>query len=666
MRFEIAWPAVVRPVIECFGQDLFAWLDQPAHNDEKKFQFRMIPPDQQSAHSGSEQHNVAAESRAEFIRALYRGFLDREPASQEVAGHVDRLARGETEAEIVTSFAQSEECRIVRSQRCAQDAGVRARAYIELESAPLAIRADDVLQVITQVMTLSSRQEPSFDEVALKFEEFQRGADLAMVLNDSSLGPLKGEQRELVEQVIRLLYLGTLHRIATATELESWFHLYLQDGRVSTLVTAIAESQEARRFTDLDVSQGVLVQMAFEIILDRGATAHELDVWRQRLEQGTHTVSGIVLRFFLDRMGALLQSPDGKKKNNPCEAYLFGTRGVVDAEEWDVPPDPERRRLSHDALGRGSMFAFNETEDCVVSILTSLYMGGDYVRSFLENITSQTIFRDHCELIIIDACSPQNEAEVIAEFQREFPNIIYRRCDTRIGIYEAWNIAARLARGKYCTNANLDDCRRNDSLEIQAATLDSLPFVDVAYQDVLYSFEGGIPFKEIEAHDLRTELPIVSRYNLTEFNSPHNAPMWRKSLHADIGYFDETFKSAGDFDFWIRCLIGGKTFYKSNAAHVGYYVNPEGLSTCSDTRGVEEAWAISRAHYRKIISSLVTSSHEQFIAAVRNVAEMPVTTAPTGYRYDIVQAALRDLGSESRSCIGGKSVTGMQARFRKV
>ncbi|UCF93848.1 MAG: hypothetical protein JSW39_06720, partial [Desulfobacterales bacterium] len=29
-------------------------------------------------------------------------------------------------------------------------------------------------------------------------------------------------------------------------------------------------------------------------------------------------------------------------------------------------------------------------------------------------------------------------------------------------------------------------------------------------------------------------------------------PMWRKALHAKYGYFDESFESAGDWEFWLR------------------------------------------------------------------------------------------------------------------
>ena len=51
----------------------------------------------------------------------------------------------------------------------------------------------------------------------------------------------------------------------------------------------------------------------------------------------------------------------------------------------------------------------------VVSIITSIYNGDAYISQFLSNITTQSYF-SKCELILIDANSPQNEKKVINEF----------------------------------------------------------------------------------------------------------------------------------------------------------------------------------------------------------------------------------------------------------
>jgi hypothetical protein len=58
-----------------------------------------------------------------------------------------------------------------------------------------------------------------------------------------------------------------------------------------------------------------------------------------------------------------------------------------------------------------------------------------------------------------------------------------------------------------------------------------------------------------------------------------NSFVINKNEFKDIGFFDEKYKSAGDLDFWIRCVLGEKRFLKDNEAHVAYYFNQDGMST---------------------------------------------------------------------------------------
>jgi hypothetical protein len=63
---------------------------------------------------------------------------------------------------------------------------------------------------------------------------------------------------------------------------------------------------------------------------------------------------------------------------------------------------------------------------------------------------------------------------------------------------------------------------------------------------------------------------------MLQFNSPHNAPMWRKSLHDKIGLFNTRYKSAGDYELWLRAMLDGSKFLKIEEALAAYYNNPFG------------------------------------------------------------------------------------------
>lgn len=324
---------------------------------------------------------------------------------------------------------------------------------------------------------------------------------------------------------------------------------------------------------------------------------------------------------------------------DPFHVWVAGTQNVLTPEAWkeraaelqlfaprERQPVPlEKRRFAHSG-------------HYVVSAIASLYKGRRYLESFLDNITSQTIF-DRSELIIIDADSPEGEGEMIAEYQKVYPNIVYRRMDYRIRIYDAWNVGIRMARGRYLTNTNLDDLRRSDSFELQAAALDRHDFADVTYQEFFYSLDGTFDFEEVAQFGFKSALPCVTPNSLLGYNAPHNAPMWRKSLHDEMGLFDTSYESAGDYEFWLRCLAKGKQFIKVSAPHVVYFQNPAGVSTRSDSKGVEEGRKILAKYGRELISRNLLVSRREF-AKLLGIA--PDWNSNMSY-YDVAQRQLASL-----------------------
>ncbi|MFG5408134.1 glycosyltransferase [Piscinibacter sakaiensis] len=239
----------------------------------------------------------------------------------------------------------------------------------------------------------------------------------------------------------------------------------------------------------------------------------------------------------------------------------------------------------------------------LVSVLTSVYRGGAYIEAFLDNLTGQLGFGEDIELIVVDAASPEGEAEAVARRARAHPSIRLLRCERPLGIYAAWNLALAEARGDYLTNANVDDLRREDSIAVQAAALDRWPEVDVVYQDFFYTMDPRLPYAEVAALGWRSALPDALNPEVQMgSNPPHHAPMWRARLHRDLGPFDAGFQSAGDYEFWLRCLAAGRRFRKIADPHAVYFQNPAGLSTRPGSRGHAETRRALRRHGRRLLA----------------------------------------------------------------
>lgn len=450
------------------------------------------------------------------------------------------------------------------------------------------------------------------------------------------------------ETAIKLAYRLIQRRAPTKAELTLWCEKLEGDVRFEDFFLALHSAGESVEGAGAAVGGGMshadFIQSVYNLTEDRGALPSEIEHYRSMLIAGRISRADILTGFFnaaADRM----QRAEPEMLHDGLSCAIMGTNRILHISEWQT------RAKDADALAEAKAQLRPKTPYTItgdglrVGAITSLFKGGDFIEQFMENITSQTCFDRHAELLIIDADSPEGEAEVIQRFTRDHPNIHYRRTDTCIGIYEAWNLGVQMSKAPYLTNANLDDLRRADSFEIQAGALDTHSYVDVVYQDFFYSFEPSLTWEETAAFGYQSDLPVVTPYTMLRFNAPHNAPMWRRTLHDELGLFDASYKSAGDYEFWMRCMVAGKTFFKVNEPHVVYYQNPKGLSTRADTRGLVEGRLITKTYAPKLIA-------DGFSADLKSFAEMlglPATSAlEEDDRSMLAQMALRKLSGEMR------------------
>lgn len=240
-----------------------------------------------------------------------------------------------------------------------------------------------------------------------------------------------------------------------------------------------------------------------------------------------------------------------------------------------------------------------------ISIITSVFNGDEFIRPFLEDITRQTIFKEKCELILINPNSPGNEEQVINEFKEKFPdNIVYKRLENDPGIYACWNIAAKMTTGEFLTNANLDDRKAPDALQTLAKELVIKTDVDVVYADNLIT---NLPNETWEKNTANSLYPSenFSKEAMLRGNPPHCMPMWRKSLHDKFGYFEEKYRSASDWEFWLRCAMQDVKMSKVNKPLGLYFFNPKGISTNQENN----SW--KREEEKEIFKKYVTIFKEK-------------------------------------------------------
>lgn len=250
-----------------------------------------------------------------------------------------------------------------------------------------------------------------------------------------------------------------------------------------------------------------------------------------------------------------------------------------------------------------------------ISIITSMFNGDEQIEGFLEDITSQSVF-DDCELIIVDANSPGNEKKVIEAYQTKFDNIIYKRLKKDPGIYGCWNVAIEMASGEYITNANLDDRRSRQQIELFANELDNNLDVDLIYSHCYMTNTPNETFINNSSGGSVYPIAPFSREAMIKC-LPGCMPMWRKSMHDDAGLFDQLFSSAGDWEMWLRAVRRGSAFKMLDGVHGLYYNNPRGLST--DKSKEKKKHSEEKAvffKYTDIFGELVTNQYMPYFESL--------------------------------------------------
>lgn len=213
-----------------------------------------------------------------------------------------------------------------------------------------------------------------------------------------------------------------------------------------------------------------------------------------------------------------------------------------------------------------------------VSVITTIYKAGQYIKGYLEAFIQQTL--ENKELIIIDANSPDNEREIIEEYQKKHTNIKYVRLNEQVIPPVAFNIATEMAQGEFIVCCLIDDRMSKDYLEIMSKHLLLDESVDLVYSD---HYQTSKPNETFDNNSSKGRLYEHSRNEFSKENMIKSLPgpiqMYRKSVVEKYGQWDETLKYACDWQYWLRMVRSGAKFKKINKVMGLYYFSPTGLST---------------------------------------------------------------------------------------
>lgn len=200
-----------------------------------------------------------------------------------------------------------------------------------------------------------------------------------------------------------------------------------------------------------------------------------------------------------------------------------------------------------------------------VTAIVSAYYAEKYIKGRLENLLTQ----EPTPEIIVVAQRGSKEWECAKEFEVDFSAHQTVKVITTDGvptIPKAWNIGIKAAKGEICTNANSDDRLKPGAIRKVVEAFEADPEVGIVFFNCDMAVDGAVrPWKRIPAETgiWKEALPTLCKRSCI---GP--MPFWRK----DLGLYDERFKQACDYEFFLRHAMNGETFYYIDE-YLGIYLN---------------------------------------------------------------------------------------------
>ena len=228
-----------------------------------------------------------------------------------------------------------------------------------------------------------------------------------------------------------------------------------------------------------------------------------------------------------------------------------------------------------------------------VSAIVSAYKAEEFIKGCLEDQDKQS---EVPETVVV--CQ-EGSVEHRLALENMFCTIVTTKNIPTV--YHAWNLGIRAASGKYITNANTDDRHHPDAYRMMADLLDARADYDLVYHScyITWKDQTFADFvEENEGKDLKMGrwegepgLFMWHEYNRGLlgkgcFIGPQ--PMWRANLHQRHGYFLDNYKSAGDYEFWLRIAKDANMYRLPHVLGL-YHARADGIELGNPMNNAREA-----------------------------------------------------------------------------
>ncbi len=182
-----------------------------------------------------------------------------------------------------------------------------------------------------------------------------------------------------------------------------------------------------------------------------------------------------------------------------------------------------------------------------ISIITPSFNQGRFLRQTIQSVVSQNY--PNLEYLIFDGGSSDNSVEIIKEFSKKYPEIKWRSKKDR-GQVDAINNGLERATGDIVAYINSDDYYLPSSFRKVASYFSKNPHKKWVVGDCRISrsdLNWTFTLKRLSPFDRS----IIGLQIYNPINQP--AVFLTKDMAKRVGHFNDKYKYAFDYDYWLRC-----------------------------------------------------------------------------------------------------------------
>ena len=219
----------------------------------------------------------------------------------------------------------------------------------------------------------------------------------------------------------------------------------------------------------------------------------------------------------------------------------------------------------------------------LVSVIIPVYNAEKVLGHTLDSIINQTYKK--IEIVLVDDCSKDNSAALIASYKGKYDNIIYFKQETNQGAGAARNKALELANGQYVAFLDADDIWKSEKTEKQI--------------NLLKEKDGAFSYTAIEMIDKDGNIVKSKRKVKEQIDYKFllkNTMIATSTVIIDrekLGDFRMPLRRGGqDYATWLMLLRDGTIAYGINEALEQYRVGDKNSLSSNKTKSIKQVWEI--------------------------------------------------------------------------